>query len=348
MLHISVVMFLVVVILFFEFRYTFDSDKSITLFGVLSFEICVFSIRNIVISIMALNAGMPLYVFLNSYDDFMLAKIIVFVTMIVYLIILERVMPIKIVTTILTNKTNTYFAIGILASISIYILLNKLAMDAPIDSNMMSIFNLKIGITGFLGFGFVLIYSNYFSRISLKKNELQFLQRKLKSKKKSLEELKEQQGVDFLTGVFTRNIAECRIEECLKSGKSFTVAFFDIDGLKFANDTYGHDEGDFYIKKVAEIIENVFETEIVSRFGGDEFLVVFEHANEYELNCKINIGYDTVKSIKMVYDKPFNTSVSYGVVSIKANAKYSLEEVIRIADERMYAFKEKHKKHRAY
>ena len=66
------------------------------------------------------------------------------------------------------------------------------------------------------------------------------------------------------------------IKQATRQKSLFAVAFIDVDGFKGINDQYGHDAGDFVLKKVAQNISKATrKDDIVSRFGGDEFVAIF-------------------------------------------------------------------------
>ena len=84
---------------------------------------------------------------------------------------------------------------------------------------------------------------------------------------------------DPLTGVLNRRGVEDRVGELTalarRQGHPLSVTFIDVDGLKAANDTYGHDFGDAVIVAVASSLRAlVRESDLVGRWGGDEFIVV--------------------------------------------------------------------------
>ena len=63
----------------------------------------------------------------------------------------------------------------------------------------------------------------------------------------------------------------------MEDGKSFAVVMIDLDDYKHINDTYGHVVGDQVIRIFAKILDRLFSKDgMVSRFGGDEFLIVLE------------------------------------------------------------------------
>ena len=92
---------------------------------------------------------------------------------------------------------------------------------------------------------------------------------------------------DSLTGIYNRRrlIEELdrQLRYAARSGRSGAVLVFDLDHLKFANDTYGHATGDAMLKAVAEVLlSRTRETDIVARQGGDEFTLILPEATEEE------------------------------------------------------------------
>ena len=64
------------------------------------------------------------------------------------------------------------------------------------------------------------------------------------------------------------------------------VMMFDLNNLKVINDTYGHDEGDAFIRNFAALLTRILnENSFLARFGGDEFLIVQEHTTMEELEA---------------------------------------------------------------
>lgn len=82
-------------------------------------------------------------------------------------------------------------------------------------------------------------------------------------------------ATDSLTGLANRSVAIDRIEHLLEEDREFGVVFFDMDGFKAVNDDFGHDAGDQVLATVAERIRAaVRDTDVVARWGGDEFVAV--------------------------------------------------------------------------
>ncbi len=110
----------------------------------------------------------------------------------------------------------------------------------------------------------------------------------------------------------------------------------DIDFFKKVNDTFGHNAGDAVLKHAAKILSahgNVY------RWGGEEFLIVLEGANTSEAaDLAEKIRRAIMNSVCLFDDKKISVTMSFGVAEI--NRALSLEENIKVADERLYRAKE--------
>lgn len=156
---------------------------------------------------------------------------------------------------------------------------------------------------------------------------------------------------DALTGVynrfgFYRNVGRVLMEG-KERNKEILLLFADLDRLKFVNDTYGHEEGDFYIKTVAQIIKEVCtEAAVVMRYGGDEFVSVqvLEHPNQGRNLMDEIIA--RVSKLEVLFNKPYPTMVSIGMNITKPDENVSMETLIEQADKEMYKMKQLSKKGR--
>lgn len=95
------------------------------------------------------------------------------------------------------------------------------------------------------------------------------------------EELLEWALLDPLTGLLNRRgfsiMLENMVYRASREGKALGLIYFDMDALKSINTQYGHEGGDKAIKRMAEIMKLATrKTDILARFGGDEFVIVFE------------------------------------------------------------------------
>lgn len=87
-------------------------------------------------------------------------------------------------------------------------------------------------------------------------------------------EIIENANTDFLTGLYNRRFLYERITNEIKV-KPICVVYFDLDKFKNINDTYGHQEGDRALMLMAALLQEYFEEEVVTRVGGDEFVVTY-------------------------------------------------------------------------
>ena len=152
---------------------------------------------------------------------------------------------------------------------------------------------------------------------------------------------------DRLTGLYNRQYLDEYSKQVLgrvqRHENVLILIFIDLDNFKYVNDTYGHTTGDEVLQKVAEIFKNTFRNyDIIVRYGGDEFIVLLED-KKYDLTAIESMMHSFVQRIEEKLKK-FNISASYGY-SVAPNEAKNIQELIEIADERMYIQKQKKKCH---
>jgi len=109
------------------------------------------------------------------------------------------------------------------------------------------------------------------------KQAMDSLRKQVNSYQTKLEAAEEKALRDPLTGVRNRLCVEKLIERNIKAKKNFCVAIIDVDHFKLVNDTHGHLVGDQLLKQFAqEMIQACRSTDVVGRWGGDEFILVLE------------------------------------------------------------------------
>lgn len=91
---------------------------------------------------------------------------------------------------------------------------------------------------------------------------------------KSEKQLSDRANKDRLTNLYNRHFMMERLKEAYEDDKVYGIAMIDIDDFKSINDRYGHAAGDEVLISVARAIENVCKDCVVSRWGGEEFLVL--------------------------------------------------------------------------
>ncbi|MDE7288019.1 MAG: GGDEF domain-containing protein, partial [Oscillospiraceae bacterium] len=160
---------------------------------------------------------------------------------------------------------------------------------------------------------------------------------------------------DLLTGIYNRNGFNLYTEDIIKSvknkGENLIVILGDMNNLKYINDTFGHIEGDFAIKSVAEAFKEVCFNEACGnnyscfRIGGDEYVLIGgTNSAEEEID---RISASIVRHLKIVNDtadKPYSISVSIGSFFGSPEEYDTIEKPIAIADERMFEAKQKFKR----
>ncbi len=154
--------------------------------------------------------------------------------------------------------------------------------------------------------------------------------------------LRQQASTDTLTGLHNRRSANDFIEKLIKRNdeKGFCVCMCDIDFFKKVNDSYGHDIGDKVLAGVAQtLVESVSEECLVSRWGGEEFLIVFPNMNGDEARAVLETIKTRVKKTEFdTGSRTFTITVTYGLAEYGFNG--DSEAVVKEADEKLYIGKE--------
>ncbi len=155
---------------------------------------------------------------------------------------------------------------------------------------------------------------------------------------------------DMLTQIYNRHGFYRNIGEIMKKSRvdeiPFTLISIDMDGLKQINDTYGHAEGDFALKKIADCMKkSTVKSEICSRFGGDEFVIAFcDERGEERGQEIIDEIHRRLKDFNSYSQKPYYVNMSVGMYSKVAGKSDTLDLFIKCADGLMYANKKENKK----
>ena len=155
-------------------------------------------------------------------------------------------------------------------------------------------------------------------------------------------ELLERATKDKLSDLLTRATAESYIEERLslmRPDESCAVMIIDLDDFKLVNDTYGHQSGDEVIIHTARALSGSFRTDdIVSRWGGDEFLVFLSGS----LNSDIvyNKAREVSEKLQFIIGQDPGIAVSASIgIYIETTGQRNFREMFRKADEALYSVK---------
>lgn len=157
--------------------------------------------------------------------------------------------------------------------------------------------------------------------------------------------------VDSLTGLFTRRYFEdlfsISLDRALRYQERFIIAIFDIDRLKYVNDTFGHLAGDQMLLTIASAIRaSCRKSDVIGRFGGDEFVALYHTSDKEMMEKSIARILSTLRTRNVNFgdkDKKHRLSFSYGL-ALFPNDGESLEALTAVADSHLYAMKSEHKK----
>lgn len=189
---------------------------------------------------------------------------------------------------------------------------------------------------------------------------------RLKAENKRLEELSTH---DPLTGILNRRGVKERVELITaisqveeekrsrhekKSRRKFSILSLDIDHFKMVNDTYGHEIGDVVLKKVAKFLSDITRKyDIVARWGGEEFLVIFHEIDaQRAVNKFFNEEYriEKYKGLNKSENSPqisLNVETEKGIIEITLSGGVTdympgenLEDAVKRSDFALYKSKE--------
>ncbi|MFW6360125.1 MAG: GGDEF domain-containing protein [Spirochaetota bacterium] len=175
----------------------------------------------------------------------------------------------------------------------------------------------------------------------------QRLEKEIEERKSVEKKLEQFAAFDELTAVYNRRAGLELLKEALHYAKRkqqpLTIAFVDVDKLKVVNDNFGHQAGDQYLKDVVKLLrKHLRKSDSVSRFGGDEFLIVLSECTSAEAQAIFQRIEDDIR--RMNQDgRMYPMSFSYGIAQTSSSYEESLHQLIAMADERMYVNKQKKK-----
>lgn len=168
------------------------------------------------------------------------------------------------------------------------------------------------------------------------------LEGKVRSIEERLQAAERLAETDSLTGLGNRRMAETTMHAAISSGTPFSLILCDLNNFKSVNDRYGHLQGDQLLKSVGQAIKNaVRESDVVCRWGGDEFVVLLKNAPLANAEMRASaieknaFGEFLVK----VQDTESRIKVSASVGVAEYRASESAFDFFERADQLMYAKK---------
>ncbi|HET9907550.1 MAG TPA: GGDEF domain-containing protein [Anaerolineales bacterium] len=158
---------------------------------------------------------------------------------------------------------------------------------------------------------------------------------------RALQREQELARTDFLTGVlnarFFHELAQMEIDRSIRYKRPFTIAFIDVDNFKTINDTFGHTEGDAVLQAIAMNIKaHLRKTDIVTRVGGDEFVVLLPETSAQ--TAPVVISNMQRALLNEMNENGWFVTFSIGVLTL-GDPRLSVDEMLGRADQLMYVVK---------
>jgi len=156
--------------------------------------------------------------------------------------------------------------------------------------------------------------------------------------------LREEASMDDLSGLFNRRHFlerfRAAVHAARRRGHSLSFALCDLDNFKQINDGYGHAAGDQVVKAVSTIlIEEIRGEDLVGRYGGDEFCMMFPHASAAQAVVCLERIRQRVSELQFkIGDAQFSITVTCGVADF-TEAHLNEEMLIESADQALYVAK---------
>jgi diguanylate cyclase (GGDEF)-like protein len=167
----------------------------------------------------------------------------------------------------------------------------------------------------------------------------------LKNAREGLEQLSD---TDELTGLKNRrafnNALDVEVKKAARYNREFSVLMLDADDLKPVNDRFGHAAGDKLIVSIAQVVqESLRETDILARYGGDEFVVILTETSQpraVEVAERIRASVENTSFSSE--GERVSSTISVGISCFSENSQDGIE-ILAQADKKLYESKRKGK-----
>ena len=146
---------------------------------------------------------------------------------------------------------------------------------------------------------------------------------------------------DVLTGLYNRrfinNILPILAAQMDRSNSKISIAILDCNNFKAINDTFGHKKGDLVLQDFSAILStSVRKSDIIARWGGDEFLIIATYADKKEINIIVTRFKNGLRELSEKLQVEVSISVGFAVYPDDTR---NLDDLITIADSAMYSLK---------
>jgi diguanylate cyclase (GGDEF)-like protein len=163
------------------------------------------------------------------------------------------------------------------------------------------------------------------------------------------ERLRKMSITDELTGLPNRRgffvLAEQQLRSAQRSRWPLVLLFADLDDFKMINDTLGHQAGDEALCSMADLFRRSYrDSDIIARMGGDEFAILLVNPTDNGVKAAQDRLQQNLDQFNARENGAYQLKVSIGTAEFEPTVQSSIDALMRLADERMYAEKERSKK----
>lgn len=139
------------------------------------------------------------------------------------------------------------------------------------------------------------------------------------------------------------SLAEYALLTARRRNEPASLVFIDLDRFKLINDTWGHEQGDKALTAMADLMKATFrESDIIARQGGDEFIILLANTAQQAAGIAMAQLSNNVAEYNQQAGNPWQLAFSWGCVEYDPATHHSLNEIVAVADRRMYQAKTSH------
>jgi diguanylate cyclase (GGDEF)-like protein len=177
------------------------------------------------------------------------------------------------------------------------------------------------------------------------------LTRRIADLERENQDLKSLSLTDGLTGLFNYRFfakqLEVEMARTTRTGQPCSLLMIDLDNFKLLNDTLGHDEGNRFLVMVAQVIlEKLRPTDIMCRYGGDEFAVIMPATALFDAVRISRRLRESVANIPPKLETPFSASI--GLAEYDPSSGQEMSVLVNMADKALYRAKKSGKNRICY
>jgi diguanylate cyclase (GGDEF)-like protein len=150
--------------------------------------------------------------------------------------------------------------------------------------------------------------------------------------------------MDELTKISNRRgfeaLARHALSACHRLGKPASLLFFDLNGFKQINDTYGHAEGDLALVAFADVLRQTFlDSDVIGRLGGDEFVALLTDAGDDDIDSVLGRFQNAIDECNRQRERGYDIRFSVGRTVYDGGSGDAIAVLLEQADKAMYSQK---------